>query len=110
MWKKEAGVTIKLIQSLPTKELGDFHYVSVPRVGEWLLTPDNDGSGEMAWVVDAVVYFPTYPKEPPGVAVHVTAHKVQDLRKRLERTISGQRSQATQIQIVEKIQKRRQSR
>jgi hypothetical protein len=110
MYKKDAGVTIKVIQSLGPKVLGDFDYVSVPRVGEWLLTPDNDGSGDMAWVVDAVVYFPAYPEVPSGIAVHVTAHKVQDLLKQLEGKISGQQSQKTYLQIVEKIQKRRQSR
>ena len=55
----------------------------------------------MAWVVDAVVYFPAYPEVPSGVAVYVTAHKVQDLRKQLEGKIFGQQSQKTYLQIVE---------
>ena len=52
-------------------KLGIFQYTNIPRIGEWILLPDNDGSDDVGWEVKAVVYFPKY-ENYTEVAVHVS--------------------------------------
>jgi hypothetical protein len=65
---------IQLIDCLNVVPLGIFEYVDIPKVGEWLLTPDNDGSGQSIWIVESVIHFPKYQNtgESPHVVLHVS--------------------------------------
>lgn len=66
---------LTLINTLTGQHLGKFEYVIIPRVGEWMLTPDNDGTGSNIWVVDVVVHFPRYTNmknNEPSVVIHVS--------------------------------------
>ncbi len=68
---------IRLIDSITRESIGDFEYVTVPRIGDWFLTPDNDGSGEWLWMVDAVLHFPRYGRdEPSSTVIYGTTHRV----------------------------------
>lgn len=51
---------ISLFDLVNRLELGCFEYVNIPRIGEWVLTPDNDGTGSDIWIVESVIHFPKY--------------------------------------------------
>ena len=51
---------IRLFNNITNQQVGIFEYKNIPRVGEWLLTPDNNGGGDNIWIVEMVVHFPKY--------------------------------------------------
>ena len=61
-----------VLESTTGRTLGYFEYLSIPRVGEWILLADNDGSGDEVWVVDIVVNLPYRDGNPGSVAIHAT--------------------------------------
>jgi hypothetical protein len=79
---------IQVLEPLTKKVIGTFEYASVPRIGDWFLTPDNDGSGEMTWVVDAVLHFPNYGgSSQPEIIMYGTQYKSVDLVNELEKKV-----------------------
>jgi hypothetical protein len=66
---------LTLINKVTGHHIGDFEYVTIPKVGEWMLTPDNDGTGSNIWIVNIVVHFPRYTNmknNEPRVVIHVS--------------------------------------
>lgn len=52
--------------------LGYFEYVHIPRIGEWVLTPDNDGGGSGIWIVENIVHFSYREKDKSHICLHVS--------------------------------------
>jgi len=82
---------IRLFDNVHNFQVGIFEYTHIPRIGEWLLTTDNDGSGDRIWIVDMVVYFPKYDESDSNservfIAVHATLSdtitEVNEMKKR----------------------------
>lgn len=68
---------IKLYDNINNLQVGIFEYTHIPRIGEWVLTPDNDGSRDNIWIVEMVVYFPKYHEHDnhsnnPFIAIHAS--------------------------------------
>jgi len=63
---------IQLLDVINKKQLGYFEYVHLPRVGEWVLTPDNDGSNSGIWVVENVVHFAYREFDKSHICLHVS--------------------------------------
>jgi hypothetical protein len=63
---------VMLISTLEYQSIGVFSYLTIPARGDWILTPDNDGSDPGIWVVEQVVLFPKSKEQEPGVCVYAT--------------------------------------
>ena len=70
---KQPRHLIQLLDVINKKQLGYFEYVHVPRIGEWVLTPDNDGGRSEIWIVEKIVHFAYSEVDKSHICLHVSS-------------------------------------